>query len=84
MDDGRLIASQWDVYKLTEKFPKQETHGLTSQIQRAIRSISENIVEGFGERTSKDFISYLDNAIGSVRGAGRVDVGSGFGIHWVG
>jgi len=55
------------IYKLTEKFPKQEMYGLSSQIQRAVRSISENIVEGSGKRTSKNFISYLDNAIGSAK-----------------
>lgn len=48
------------IYKLAKKFPKEEVYGLTSQIQRAVRSISENIVEGSGKRTSKDFISYLD------------------------
>ena len=56
-----------EIYKLTEKFPKQEVYGLTSQIQRAIRSISENISEGSGKRTSKDFIGYLNNAIGSAK-----------------
>ena len=55
------------IYSLTEKFPKSEMYGLTSQMQRAVRSISENITEGSGKRTSKDFIGYLNNAVGSAK-----------------
>ena len=55
------------VYRLTEKFPKHELYGLACQVQISVRSISENIVEGSGKRTSSDFIRYLDNAIGSCK-----------------
>lgn len=55
------------VYDLSEKFPTREKYDLTSQIRRAIKSISANIVEGSGKRTSRDFISYLDNAIGGCK-----------------
>ena len=34
------------IYKLTHVFPKSEVYGLTSQIQRAVISISSK--EGFG------------------------------------
>jgi len=55
------------VYDLTRGFPSAEKYGLTSQLRRAVISISSNIAEGCGRRTSRDFISFMHNAIGSLK-----------------
>ncbi len=60
-----------DLYKLTGKFPREEIYGLTSQIRRAVTSVTINIVEGSGKRTSRDYISYLNIAVGSIREVGE-------------
>jgi len=53
------------VYKLTEKFPKSETYGLTSQMRRATVSISSNIAEGYHRFHQKDKKHFLVMAFGS-------------------
>ena len=53
------------VYKKTEKFPKEEMFGLTSQIRRASNCVSLNISEG-SVKTTKGFINQLTIAHGSA------------------
>jgi four helix bundle protein len=53
------------VYRLTKNFPKEEQFGITSQLRRAIVSVSNNIVEGCGKHTDKDFAKFLQIALGS-------------------
>lgn len=53
------------VYELTEKFPKEEIYGLTSQMRRASVSIVSNIAEGRNRGTRKDFMQFLRIALGS-------------------
>lgn len=55
------------IYDVTKTFPRDEIYGLTSQLRRAVISISSNIAEGCGRRTKKDFVYFLYNAMGSVR-----------------
>ena len=38
------------IYNITNKFPKSEQYGLSSQLQRAAVSISANIAEGSGAK----------------------------------
>ena len=53
------------IYKLTEKFPKEEIYGLTSQIKRASVSIPSNIAEGSRRSSRKDFRHFILTAYGS-------------------
>jgi four helix bundle protein len=54
------------VFKLTERLPRKEDYGLTSQIRRAALSISANIAEGFGRKHTKDKLNFYYDARGSL------------------
>jgi four helix bundle protein len=53
------------VYEITAQFPKQETYGLSSQMQRASVSIASNIAEGSARGTRRDFRQFVKLAEGS-------------------
>jgi four helix bundle protein len=53
------------VYKVTEKFPKSEAYGLTSQIRRACVAIPSNIAEGQMRGHKPEYIQFLRIAYGS-------------------
>ncbi len=49
-----------EVYKLSLKLPKYELYEIGSQIRRSSKSVSYNIVEGYGRKKYKnDFIRFL-------------------------
>lgn len=54
------------VYKFTEKFPKYELFGLTSQIRRDMVSVPANIAEGYAAGGKGQFGRYLNIAQGSL------------------
>jgi four helix bundle protein len=54
------------LYEVTKQFPKEEVYGLTSQMRRAIVSVSSNIAEGAARNSDKEFIQYLYIALGSL------------------
>ena len=54
------------IYRITAKFPNEERYGLTSQIRRSAVSIPSNIAEGYGRKTTVDYIRMLYISYGSV------------------
>ncbi|MFT5724525.1 MAG: four helix bundle protein [Bacteroidia bacterium] len=54
-----------EIYKQTSTFPETERFGITSQLRRAVVSISNNIAEGAGRLSSAEFKRFLNIAYGS-------------------
>lgn len=53
-------------YRVTQRFPKSELYGMTSQMRRAASSASANIAEGVAKRGRPEFRRFLDIALGSL------------------
>lgn len=54
------------VYQITSTFPKNETFGLSSQMQRAAISVSSNIAEGSVRFSPKEQSRFYELAFGSL------------------
>ena len=54
------------VFALTDRLPRKEDYGFTSQVRRAALSISANIAEAFGRSHSLDKIKFYFVARGSL------------------
>ncbi len=54
------------VYRYTQKFPKDELFGLTSQFRRAAVSIPANVAEGFKKRGPSDKARFMNISQGSL------------------
>jgi len=55
------------IFRLSKKFPKEETYSLTDQIRRSSRSVCTNIGEGYRKRIyPKHFMSKMTDADGEA------------------
>ena len=54
------------IYKASEKFPKYEMFGLTSQMRRSAVSVGANIAEGYALGTSPNYLRHLNISVGSL------------------
>jgi four helix bundle protein len=54
------------LYLITQKFPKEELYGLTSQIRRAAASVPSNLAEGHAMKTTPHCIKFVYVARGSL------------------
>lgn len=55
-----------EIYELTEKFPATEKYGLTTQLKRAVLSVSSNIAEGCARQSNKEKIQFFFISRGSL------------------
>ena len=56
-----------EVFRLTQRFPKEELYALTSQMRNASRSVPANIAEGWAKRKYEAvFRRHLLDAMGSI------------------
>ena len=54
-----------EIYRVTQRFPKDEWYGLVSQMRRAAVSIPANIAEGFNRFHNREERQFLYIALGS-------------------
>jgi four helix bundle protein len=55
-----------EIYEATQRFPSEESYGLTNQLRRASVSVPSNIAEGQARFSQKEFHHFLSQARGSL------------------
>lgn len=55
-----------NIYKTTQRFPKEEKYRLGDQLKRSASSVPTNIVEGNSRAHKKEYIQFLYLAKGSL------------------
>jgi four helix bundle protein len=53
------------IYQISKGFPKDELYGLTSHMRRTAVSIPANIAEGYGRKSTQDYLRFLRIAMSS-------------------
>ena len=53
-------------YRMTADFPREELHGISSQMRRCSASVAANIAEGCGRTGNGEFRHFLNTAAGSA------------------
>lgn len=65
VEKSDVLAHQ--VYKITQKFPKDEIYGIVSQLRRASLSIPLNTIEGYARNSDKSHKQFLLISYGSLK-----------------
>ena len=54
------------IYEMTKKYPSEERFGLSSQLRRAGVSVPSNIAEGYGRKSTRQYVQFLYVSYGSI------------------
>jgi len=55
-----------ELYRVSQRFPREEIYGITSQLRRAAVSMGVNLAEGCGRRISSELARFVRIAMGSA------------------